>query len=564
MKKELSMEVRLLIAFVLMGVVLVVSQYFIKPAPAPTATKQGAAKSAQPVAPAAVQKPEAAPSRASVAAAAPAAGEVKADHEETTTIDTAVYHVVFSNRGGVVRSWLLKDYKDHSGKPLDLVYQPALKKAPAPFSLAFKGQTPAPDPNSVLFKMDRSPDGLGVNFEFSDGRMMVRKSFKFEPKSYLISVTSEVAQNGMQVPHLLSWRGGFGDAAAPNPGSIQHTIYYDVANSKLQTKNVKDAKNGPVFVSGNFSFAGIEDSYFAAAFLPADNASIEQVTYADTVPDVNGKDDQRVGVGVGGAGLNQLSVFIGPKDTDLLRKVNPKLEQLVDWGFFGAIAKPLFLVVNWTSDHLVHNYGWAIVLVTIAINIVLFPFKISSLKSSKRMQALQPQIKAINDKYKNVPLRDPRKNQQNQELMELYRKNGVNPVGGCLPLLVQLPFLWAFYKVLSVSIEMRGAHWLWVTDLSQPETLAIHVLPILLVATQFLMQKMTPTPGMDPSQQKMMMLMPLMFGYMFYFASAGLVLYWLTGNIVGIVQQWILNKSMPSAPAPATPVKAAPQKKGRS
>jgi YidC/Oxa1 family membrane protein insertase len=241
--------------------------------------------------------------------------------------------------------------------------------------------------------------------------------------------------------------------------------------------------------------------------------------------------------------------------------VDPKLEQLIDWGFFGVIAKPLFLALNWTSDHLVHNYGWAIVLVTVAINLVLFPLRISSMKSSKKMQALQPQIKAINDKYKNLSMRDPKKAEQNQEVMDLYKKNGVNPVGGCLPMLLQIPFLYAFYKVLAVSIEMRGAHWLWVTDLSQPESLAIHLLPILLVVTQFLTQRMTPSPGMDPSQQKMMMLMPLVFGYMFYFASAGLVLYWLTGNLVGIAQQWLLNRSMP---APAVQPTAPPKKKGRT
>jgi YidC/Oxa1 family membrane protein insertase len=340
---------------------------------------------------------------------------------------------------------------------------------------------------------------------------------------------------------------------------VQHSIYYDLSNSKLQQKQASDAKNGPVSASGQFSFVGIEDSYFTAVFLPGEKSSVEQTTYADVVPDAEGKDEKRVGVGVGGEGLNTLSLFVGPKDTDLLRKVNPKLEQVVDWGFFGVIAKPLFLVLNWTSDHLAHNYGWSIVLVTLAINMLLFPLKITSMKSSKKMQALQPQIKAINDKYKGISMKDPRKTEQNQEVMDLYKKNGVNPVGGCLPMLLQLPFLWAFYKVLGVAIEMRGSRWLWISDLSQPESLAIHLLPILLVITQFAMQRMTPSPGMDPAQQKMMMFMPLMFGYMFYFASAGLVLYWLTGNVVGIVQQWLLNKTMP-APAVATPV---PIKKGR-
>ena len=559
MKKELSMEVRLLIAFVLMGLVLLVSQYFIKPAPTPTATKEGAAKSAQPVAPAAVEKPEAVIPSTAKQKAAETLDAVQASAEEIVPVDTDVYHVVFSNRGAAVLSWVLKDYRDHAGKPLELVYQPGHNRVPAPFSIDVKGQTLTTDPNKALFKAVRSGDGLEVSFEFSDGRALTKKSFRFTKKSYLVNVSSEVTQNGTAVPHQLTWRGGFGDSTVRNPESVQHALYYDLPNTKLKSLSFGDAKNGPVSASGQFSFVGIEDAYFTAVFLPGDKPSVEQTTFADAVPNVDGKDEKRVGVGVGGDGLNSLSLFVGPKDTDLLRKVNPKLEQVVDWGFFGVIAKPLFLVLNWTSDHLVHNYGWAIVLVTLAINMLLFPLKITSMKSSKKMQALQPQIKAINDKYKGISMKDPRKTEQNQEVMDLYKKNGVNPVGGCLPMLLQLPFLWAFYKVLGVAIEMRGSHWLWVSDLSQPESLAIHILPLLLVATQFLMQKMTPQPGVDPAQAKMMMFMPLMFGYMFYFASAGLVLYWLTGNVVGIIQQWLLNKTMP-APEVTAPV---PIKKGR-
>ena len=560
MKKEMTMEVRLLIALVLVGMVLLVSQYFIKPVPAPTAAKEGAAKSAQPVTAAAVEKPQEVIPSAAKEKAAETLNAVQAAGEETITVDTDVYHVVFSNRGAVALGWILKDYKDHEGKPLELVYQPAKDRVPYPFSIEVKGQTLPTDPNKALFKTTRSGDGLDVSFEFSDGRALTKKTFRFTQKSYLVDVTSAITQNGTAVPHLLTWRGGFGDATVRNPVSVQHALYYDLPNSKLYQKAASDAKNGPTSASGQFSFVGIEDSYFTAAFLPGDNkSSVEETTFADNVPDAAGKDEKRVGVGVGGEGLNSLSLFVGPKDTDLLRTVNPKLVQVVDWGFFGVIAKPLFLVLSWTSRHLAGNYGWSIVLVTLAINMILLPLKITSMKSSKKMQALQPQIKAINEKYKGVSMKDPRKTEQNQEVMDLYKKHGVNPVGGCLPMLLQLPFLYAFYKVLAVAIEMRNSHFLWVTDLSQPETLAIHVLPILLVITQFAMQKMTPQPGVDPAQAKMMMFMPLMFGYMFYFASAGLVLYWLTGNVVGIVQQWLLNRTMPAAPVAAP----APVKKGR-
>jgi len=196
------------------------------------------------------------------------------------------------------------------------------------------------------------------------------------------------------------------------------------------------------------------------------------------------------------------------------------------------------------------------VLVTFAINMVLFPLRFSSMRSAKKMQALQPQIKALNDKYKDLPLRDPRKQEQQAEMMELYKKHGVNPVGGCVPMVLQLPFLIGFYTVLTVAIEMRGANWLWIPDLSQAETgffaalgPPIRLLPLLLIVAQFLQQKMTPSPGMDPAQQKMMLFMPLVLGFMFYGQPAGLVLYWLTGGLVGIAQQWLLSRGGSTPPA---------------
>jgi len=179
--------------------------------------------------------------------------------------------------------------------------------------------------------------------------------------------------------------------------------------------------------------------------------------------------------------------------------------------------------------------------VTVAINFALFPLKMANMKSMRKMQALQPQIATINEKYKNVGLRDPRKAEQNQEVMDLYKKHGVNPMGGCVPMLLQIPFFFAFYKVFTVSVEMRGASWMWVTDLSQPEHLAIRILPLAMIASQFWMQKMTPQANVDPNQQRMMMMMPLIFGFMFYGFPSGLVLYYLTSNLVSMGQQWFFN-----------------------
>jgi YidC/Oxa1 family membrane protein insertase len=357
-------------------------------------------------------------------------------------------------------------------------------------------------------------------------------------------VSTEVTLDGKQLPHMIQWRGGFGDLTISGPSANQRTLYFDVTQNKLVEQPPKAAAKGPVTNSGNFSFAGIADTYFAAVFLPEGNSGMQVVTFEDTVKTPHDQTPVALsGVALSGGTVNRFEVFVGPKDIDLLTRINPKLEQVVDFGWMAFLAKPLFLIVNYVNDNFVHNFGWAIVLVTVAINFILFPLKLSNMKSMRKMQALKPQIDAINAKYKNIGLRDPKKGEQNEEVMALYKRHGVNPMGGCLPMLLQMPFFFAFYKVFTVSVEMRGAPWLWVTDLSQPEHWEIKILPLVMIASQFIMQKMTPQAGGDPAQQKMMMFMPLVFGFMFYNFPSGLVLYYLTSNLVSMGQQWFFNKT---------------------
>ena len=546
-KKELSIELRLLIAFILMGVVLFVTPYFYKTvtppvkktAPVSTTSAPATAPPAAPTAPA-----ETAVAAASEAAdSETAAPPVAAQKEETRTIETDLFRITFSNRGAVVKSWLLKKHKEHSGDPLQLVN--TTSHADPPVALYFPAQKPTVDVNQALYEMHTDADGLAIGFDYSNGKVVAHKSFQFRKSSYLLDVSTEVTEGGKPLPHQVEWRGGFGDMAVANPAGAQQTLRFDMTDAKLVKSGAKVAKDGPVTVNGNYSFAGIEDQYFVAVFLPERGATVAMTTFSDNAATAHEtKELPFAGTAVGGGPVNHFSLYVGPKDYDILRAVNPKLEQVVDFGWLSLLAKPLFLLVNWVADRAIHNYGWSIIVVTIALNFVLFPLKITSMKSMKKMQALQPQIAAINDKYKGIGLRDPKKADQNQEVMELYKKHGVNPMGGCVPMLLQIPFFIAFYKVFSVSVEMRGANWLWVTDLSQPETLAIHLLPIIMVISQFVMQKMTPTTtGGDPSQQKMMQFMPLIFGFMFYNLSSGLVLYYLTSNLVGVAQQWFFNKT---------------------
>jgi YidC/Oxa1 family membrane protein insertase len=563
-RKEMSMEVRLLLAFLLMGAVMFLTPYLFK------STAPPPAKKVEQTAPAQQPPPENTPPAPAAKTAQPERPAKKVSHkavasvpttpqkaEPALLINTDLFTVAFSNQGGTVRSWRLKKYRGNDGKELELVNVAAGLEYP--FSLYFPDKQPAAKVNWTYYKETGDPDGLGVAYAFSDGHTSVRKVFRFQKNSYLLQVSTEVTTDGQAVPHLIEWRGGFGDFTVAGAVGNQSTLYFDVAQNKLVEQRAGAAKNGPVAASGNFSFAGLADKFFAAVFLPEGNTAMQEVTFSDTVRTAfEEKPAPFAGTAVSDGGANRFALFVGPKDVDLLKRVNPKLEQVVDFGWLAFLAKPLFLIVNWFNDAFVHNYGWSIVLVTVVLNFILFPLRLSNMKSMRKMQALKPQIDVINAKYKNVGIRDPKKAEQNQEVMALYKKFGVNPMGGCFPMLLQVPFFFAFYKVFTVSVEMRGASWLWVTDLSQPETLPIHVLPIVMIVSQFVMQKMTPQASGDPNQQRMMMLMPLIFGFMFYNFASGLVLYYLTSNLVSVGQQWFFNHT---ALADAAAQSVAPPKK---
>ena len=561
--EPLPINIRMLVAFALAGLVIFGTPYFYKAIgiklpekqeeqqkASPSKTQQQPPSSPAAAAPAPQQQQQP-PSKQGEEQQPPAAGNVAAAKEESFSLDTDYYHIVFSNQGAVVKSWTLKKYLDHEGKPLDVVNPTAASKAGFPFRYEFRNIKPPVDLNQALFKATEAPDNLSVDFEYSNGGVSAHKTFTFKRDSYLLRVESSVSMNGQPTTHLLGWRGGFGDMAVSNESSKTSEVYYDVSADKPSREAAKSAKNGPINKDGTFAWVGLEDQYFAAVFLPSETGTIQTTIFDDEVKTrYNTADEPFVGVAVGGDGDNRLSLYLGPKEVDTLRKLSPKLEYLVDFGRLAIIARPLFQSLRWMNENWFHNYGWSIIVATIIINMVLFPLKLANLKSMRKMQALQPEIQKINEKYKAIPLRDPRQADKNAEMMALYQKAGTNPMSGCIPMLIQMPFLWAFYTVLTVSIALRGASWLWVGDLSQPEQIGIRVLPVLLVVTGFLMQKMTPMASVDPNQQRMMMFMPLMMGFIFYQASSGLVLYWLTGNLVGIAQQWVLNKFVPKPEAP--------------
>ncbi len=554
--KEMSMEIRLLLAFLLMGAVMFLTPYFVKSPPSTTA-KKTTPTSTEP-APAATSQAPALPKTVE-SSAAPTTPATQAQVEPSFIIDTDVFRIAFSNQGATVRSWVLKKYKGNDGKPLELVNTAA--NTDYPFSLYFPEQKPTVNVNTAYFTQSGVPDGIGVAYQFSDGHTSVKKEFRFQQNSYLAQVTTEVSIDGKPVVNAIQWRGGFGDLNAPNEATADQTLYFDLAANSLKQNAAKAAKDGPVSSTGNYSFAGIADLYFAAVFLPEANSPVTAITLSDTVrTPFEEKPALFPGVAVSTGAVNRFSFFVGPKDLDLLKRVNPKLVEVVSFGWMAFLAKPLFLVVNWMNDAFVHNFGWSIVLITIIINTVMFPLRLSQMKSAKKMQALKPQIDALNEKYKGISMRDPKAANKQQEQMDLYKKNGVNPMGGCLPSIVQLALIWPFYTVFRVAVEMRGASWLWVGDLSQPEHLPIKLLPIILIVTQFATQKMMPAPSTDPNQARMMMLMPLVFGFMFYQLPSGLVLYYLTSNLVMVGQTWFFNRTH-AAQVAASSVTPPPKKK---
>jgi YidC/Oxa1 family membrane protein insertase len=494
-------------------------------------------------------------------AATPAKGVTKQATSETeTVIENDLYRITFTNRGAQVKSWILKKFDNEAQNgPLDLVNPIAAAQYGYPLSLWTYDQDLRGKLSSVLYVSSREgkqSTPTTITFEYADQDLAVRRSFSFD-NSYIVNVESSVTYKGSVVGAFPAWPSGFGDQVSPAfwaAGAIDYQF-----NKNIERVPVKKISGGAT-LPGPFHWAGPTDQYFAAVFIPDDPVNASMVTLRNSLSvarDPQKADSKEVmTVDVVGAAVGNLRgptserIFVGPKELEVLQKVpvpgvtgaDSDLNGLVDFGFFGIIAKPLFVWLKWTYHHIIANWGWAIVLQTLIISVALLPLRITQMKSMLKMQRVAPQIKSIQEKYKKYSLRDPRKAPMNEEISALYKKEGVNPAGGCLPMLIQIPFLWAYYKMLAVALDLRHAHWLWIHDLSAADP--IFLLPIFMVVSMLVTQKMTPQPGMDPAQQKMMtVMMPLMMGFIFFRLPAGLNLYYAESNLISIVQQWVMNQT---------------------
>jgi YidC/Oxa1 family membrane protein insertase len=559
---EPGSEKRLLLIFLIAFVFMLLAQPLLKKYfPTPPPPQKIAQTEQTPPAPPALTP-------ASSTAANPSAPAVtrQAAGETETVIESDLYRVTFTNRGGQVKSWILKKFdNDAENGKLDLVNPTTAALYGYPLSLYMYDDSLRERLSSALYVATQ--DGRQITFEYSDQDLTVSKVFKFDD-TYVVKADASVTYKGSPKESLLAWPSGFGDQTSP-------AFYVSSLLAYQFNKNIERVSPrcgggffslfskctqviGGATMPGPFHWAGPTDQYFAAVFIPDDPIAVSMVTlnHSMPIPKDPRKPQDTVNVDVIGVAVGNLHgtvserLFAGPKELQVLQKIpvpgvsgaDNDLNGLVDFGWLGIIAKPLFVWLRWTYHHIIHNWGWAIVLQTLIISLALLPLRITQMKSMLKMQRVAPQIKSIQEKYKKYSLRDPRKAAMNEEIAALYKKEGVNPAGGCLPLLIQMPFLFAYYRMLSTALDLRHAHWLWIKDLSAPDP--IYIIPILMVISSLVMQRMTPQAGMDPAQQRMMnVMMPLMMGFIFFRLQAGLNLYYAMSNLIQIAQQAVMNRT---------------------
>ncbi len=496
--------------------------------------------------PSTTSEADAAPSE--LTPATPIATVVADTTEREIVVETDQVIAVFSTKGGVLTSWRLKGYAEVSGEPKELVPAGAEMELPPPFTLEADEAPLTAQLATALFRPSASSLAVGTApqslvFEYEDtSGLAARKEYHFDPENqpFVVRFSANVETTAGPANPAVRWGPGLGGSAAPSSGFAyrqgpQGIFLQDGDVSRLDAADLEETPG----YDGTFDFVGIDDHYFLSAALPDLNNPVG-VVYQPVV----------VGTGETQVTLidyalrfptpaGETRFYMGPKDFDILGSVDDELVQAVHFGVFSWLVVPLHRSLTWVHSY-VGNWGWSIIILTIMINAAMFPLRHKSVVSMRKMQELQPEIKSIQERYKGLKVTDPDKQKMNQELMNLYRDRGVNPASGCLPMLLTMPVLFAFYSLLSVAIEIRDAPFiLWIQDLSQHDPM--YVTPLLMGVTMVAQQRMTPSTA-DPTQQKVMMMMPIIFTFMFLWAPSGLVLYWFCSNLWGVGQQVVTNR----------------------
>ena len=551
------MERRIFLAILLAALVMYGWQaFFMPPVPPRSATEQkatttpGSTPTPPPTAPSTV------PAEVAPSPIEPVAEAVTSEAaEREITVETATVEAVLTNRGGRLLHWRLKDYKDNDGKPVDLVPSNVPPDQPKPFSLQVDDARVSQRLNDALYRVtgdansrvDATKSTGALTFEFQDASgLQARKEFRFEPRNYILAFSATVVNGSQPLNPAIVWGPGLGDVSATSGGgggflgfggsTVQPTqaIYHrdgDVERLKIKALEAEPAHEG------QFRFVGLDDHYFIATAINPGRARVEfrplTLPGAGTTERALLSETLRLP-----QSPERVRFFVGPKRFDLLQSVDGELVRAIDFGMFAWLVVPLLNTLKWLYAY-IGNYGWSIIALTILLNLVMFYPRHKSVVAMRKMQAIQPEMKAIQDRYANLKATDPAKQKMNTEIMNLYRERGVNPASGCVPMLFTMPVLLAFYALLSMSIELRGAPFIgWIHDLSAADP--YYVIPLLMGITMFWQQRITPSSA-DPTQQRVMMIMPVMFTAMMAFSASGVVLYWFVSNLWAIGQQYFTN-----------------------
>ena len=555
-------ERRLLVAVALSLLILTGYSLLFGPRAQPPASgPSSAVATASPAPPAApavsppppVGIPEKAPAPAAEPSRVPS---VAGEFEQRVEVVGEDFTIAFSNRGARLLSWTLARYLNDRGRPEEMV--PARTPGLRPLDIETGDPALNERLGNALFRPSTTHlrvEGASprtLRFEYSDGQIQAEKSLSFEG-SKLVSVAASVTAAGESVPSRLVWGPGLGNPSEAEREVQGYTEPGGVALVRGEVARVApdDLEPGGQPLSG-VRWAGVESKYFAALMIPSEGVASGAVQAVTLPGDAEEEEARAVAVGLDVVPGTTLDLYVGAKDHEALRKLGYGLEKVVPVGdWIGPIVVPLMRLLRWVHGH-VGNWGWAIVILTVIINMLMAPLRHYSIANGMKMAKMQPEMKVIQERYRKVPMMDPRRQQMQEEMGVLYAKHGMSMstqmLVGCLPLLLTMPFLFAFYRMLMISVELRGASFLWISDLSQKDPL--FVTPVAMGVSMYAMQKMTPS-TLDPSQQRIMMLMPVMLAGMFLWAPAGLNLYWLTANLWSLLQQTVEMRVLrPTAPPP--------------
>ncbi len=460
-------------------------------------------------------------------------------------VENDVFSAVISSRNGAVQKFVLKKYKDVAGPDGKEIILFDQTRSPG-YNLAsnYPGFLPDGDVNFTpstdrLTLTGAEVKSLDLAFTDSSG-ISIRKTYTFAGNKYPILLEQTVANKSSQVISGQMQLSLLNPSAKPKNDAGRFEVYGPVtlSDSGVSFDAITDLTKSEKSYSKGVKWSGFGDKYFLSAVI-SNGAGISTVTLKDQNGIVSQKfASLKTDIKPGQAVTSSCNLFLGPKDIDILKSQSAQLEEAIDLGWFSALAKPLLHSLKLLYRY-VHNYGLAIIVITVILKILFFPLTHKSYKSMKEMQKLQPMMQKLKDKFKDD------RDGLNRAVMELYKTHKVNPMGGCLPMIVQIPVFFGLYKALMFSIELRHApFYFWLQDLSAKDP--YYVTPIIMGATMFIQQKMTPT-NMDPVQAKMMLALPVVFTFMFLSFPSGLVLYWLVNNILTIAQQAYINRTLKEA-----------------